>query len=192
MTAAFTEACAAQGLRIAPEEALSLLKRSVGEAADAVCGRHGIDWARLMRDFRAAEARTPAEDIPLLPGMAEALNALHRMGCRHHLVTHRDRRALLALEARDLLPLFTGFVTQEDGFPRKPDPASLLHLAAAHGVDPARACMIGDRPLDTEAGRNAGMLGCLLDPEDRFLDAPCDLRARSAAELPSLLRPEAV
>ena len=36
--------------------------------------------------------------------------------------------------------------------------------------------MVGDRPLDTEAGMAAGVLSVLLDVEDRFPDGKCDIR----------------
>ena len=189
MTRAFSKACAAQGAAVTADEALDMMKLNLGEAVRIVSERFGTDADRLLRDFRAIEAETPAGDLPMMPGMEAALAALHGLGCRHFLVTHRDRGALDALDAKGLLPLFTGFVTHEDGFPRKPDPASLLSLMRRFGVIPAGACMVGDRPLDTEAGKNAGILGCLLDPEGRFADAACDLRARGAAELPGLLRP---
>ncbi len=128
----------------------------------------------------------------MLPGMAETLTVLHGQGCRHFLVTHRDHMAVDILRDRGMGSLFTGWVTQEDGFPRKPDPTSVLHLMRRHGVDPEQACMVGDRPLDVQAGANAGILGCLMDPEDRFPDAPCPLRCRSAAELSDLLRPAVI
>ena len=92
-----------------------------------------------------------------------------------------------ALEAAGLRDCFTGFVTAEDGFPRKPDPTGCRALLERWGINPARAVMIGDRPLDVEAGRAAGTLGCLLDPEHRFDGAEADLRAGSLEELPALL-----
>lgn len=191
MTAAFQEACARQGFRLSGQEALDLLKRSLSEAVETVSSRARLDSARLMVDFRAVEA-VGLPDASLMSGMADALHALADAGCRHYLVTHRDQAALALLRERGLLPLFTGWVTREDGFPRKPDPAALLHLMEKYDVDPERACMIGDRPIDTEAARSAGILGCLFDPEDRFSAAPCHLRARDADRLPALLRPTAI
>lgn len=42
---------------------------------------------------------------------------------------------------------------------RKPNPGMLLRAMAEHGVDPARAVMIGDKPSDMEAARRAGVRG---------------------------------
>ncbi len=190
MTAAFSIACGKLGARVTPAEALRMMKVSLGDALRRTSGAFGFSTHALAEAYRAEEKKTAPRDYPLMPGMEEALRKLHSIGCRHYLVTHRDATALEALDANGLLPLFSAWVTAEDGFPRKPDPASLLHLIRTHGVDPEGACMVGDRPLDIEAAKNAGILGCLLDPDGHFPDTPCDLRAGSAAELPALLCPE--
>ena len=192
MKKAFSKACAIQDADVSEEEALSWMKQSLTDAVQVASERFPIDTAKLLRDFRSLEAEIPLNELPMLPGMEECLKSLSEMGCRHFLVTHRNSKALDALEAKGLLRLFTGWVTQEDGFPRKPDPTSLLHLIKQYNVDPECACMIGDRPLDVRAGQNAGMLSCLLDTEGRFAGEPCDIRAASAEGLAGMLRPDPI
>ena len=48
--------------------------------------------------------------------------------------------------------------------------------------------MVGDRPLDIEAGQAAGTRTCLLDPEERFPQVRCDLRLVRASDLPAWVR----
>ena len=84
---------------------------------------------------------------------------------------------------------FTAAVCPQQGFPRKPAPDMLLHLMERCHLSPDACMMIGDRPLDVQAGRGAGMLTCLVDGENRFPLEPCDLRAPSADRLPELLFP---
>ena len=91
------------------------------------------------------------------------------------------------LDKAGLLLCFSGFVTEEDKLPRKPAPDMLLHLMTKHGLRPAECVMIGDRPLDTEAGMNAGVLSVLLDMEGRFPDGRCSLRIADAKELPDFI-----
>ena len=130
--------------------------------------------------------------MPLMQGIDKTLRSLAKAGCRHYLVTHRDHSALDAINAKNLLHLFTGCVIREDGFPRKPDPACLRYLMKKYKVNPEQACMIGDRPLDVQAGRNAGIMGCLLDPENRFASIDCDLRATDTEKLLQILMPEPI
>lgn len=125
-----------------------------------------------------------------MPGIPQALETLTRAGCRHYLATHRPVEDTMALLAGcGLAQYFEDAVCPQQGFPRKPAPDMLLHLMACHHLPPERCAMIGDRPLDVQAGRKAGMLSCLVDGENRFPDESCDLRAESADRLPELLFP---
>lgn len=187
MTEAFVRMAARAGFAIQPQRALNLMKENLTHALQVVAGENNLDAAALLPMFREEERLTLPRLIRPVPGIPEALRALPG---QHYLVTHRDHDALTYLEQTGLKAYFTDFVVADDGFPRKPQPDSLLHLMRKHGLDAAECIMIGDRPLDTAAGRNAGMLSCLLDEENRFPHDPCELRTNSAHELPSLLCPQ--
>ncbi len=178
------------GIQADPVQVLSLLKASLRRCVEFYAAQAGVSEEEMTAAFRREEKNISPVNAPPLPGIPEALKALKARGARHYLVTHRDALARESLRCQGLAPLFTDMITAEDGFPRKPAPDSLLHLVQRYGLDPARCVMIGDRPLDVEAGWNAGMLGCFLDPEGRFADHPCPLRADHASKLPELLAPE--
>ena len=186
MTDAFVRAAGSMGVNVSRDRALDLLKETLAHAVNVIAGENGLDGTALISAFRQEERMA---EVTVIPGIPEALRALDG---RHYLVTHRDRASLEALRQAGLLDLFDDFVTREDGLPRKPEPDMLLHLMRKHGLNPDECVMIGDRPLDTAAGRRAGMISCLLDVEGRFPDAPCELRATAAGELASLLCPERV
>ena len=178
------------GIRVSEGEAIELMKHSLPHAISILCRGDADMETRLMAAFREEETRMTPADTPLLPGIREAFDALSVPGARHFLVTHNSRRALDTLKAHGLLDFFTDWVTRENAFPRKPDPAAILALMRRHGIQPEEAVMIGDRPLDMEAGSAAGILTCLLDTDGRFADTPCALRASRAGELPALLAPK--
>lgn len=192
MTQCLVDACADKGVTLACDRALDLMKNTLGHAARTVADESGVSCEALMSAYRLRETRVSLRDVMPLPGIPEALRCLREKGGRHYLVTHRDRTALDMLAARGLLDCFEDAVTAECGFARKPAPDSCLHLLRKHDIDPRQAVMIGDRPLDTAAGRAAGMLSCLLDGEGRFADDPCELRVKSAFELPEKLCPDAI
>ena len=190
LTAMLVRACASLGIAEDPAHALALMKNSLGYAIGCIAQQHGLAREALEAAVQAQHEDEQAAHYPLLPGVKQTLEALSSLGGRHYLVTHRGRAALDCLAFNGLDGLFSGAVTREMGFPRKPAPDSILYLMAAHGVEAQTAVMIGDRPLDTQAGSAAGILSCLLDTEGRFPEEACDLRASCAGQLAGLLCPE--
>lgn len=191
MVHAFCRAAERLNITVQPERVLDLMKVRVGHCCRVIAEENDVSREALIRAFQAEEMNLPPEMIRPLPGIPETLQALKARGCRHFAATHREREtAMPYLTSAGLAELFDGGVFGDEGFPRKPAPDMLLHLVKAHQLDPARCMMIGDRPLDMEAGRAAGMLTCLIDVENRFPDAPCDLRVHTAQGLATLLRPD--
>ena len=122
--------------------------------------------AAFVREFYELENTLSFEPVGRpFPGVPELLRKIAARGGRNYLYTHRDRVAYEYLEMYGLSDLFTGGVTAEDGFPHKPAPDALNHLIAAYGMDPRGAVMFGDRLIDIEAGKNAGVRTCLFDPD---------------------------
>ncbi|MDD6050874.1 MAG: HAD-IA family hydrolase, partial [Clostridiales bacterium] len=190
MVRAFVAGAADCGVSCTPERTLALMKNCLRHCCEVIGTENGLSADTLAEAYRRHEQAEMRQGVPPLPGIPEALSAMAQSGIRHYVATHRDMGCRALLEQAGLVHHFSGFVTREDALPRKPAPDMLLHLMARHGLSPDACVMIGDRPLDTEAGLAAGMLGVLLDPEDRFPDGACELRIRSAAELALLFPPE--
>jgi phosphoglycolate phosphatase len=92
------------------------------------------------------------------------LDALKSIGARTALavLTNKPARATaLMLEGLGLRSCFREVVGGDTPWGRKPDPAGLLHLAAAAGVPPQQTLMVGDSPVDLETARRAGTRICL-------------------------------
>ena len=121
------------------------------------------------------------------PGCREALLAVLEGGGFNYLYTHRNRQAVEALERDGMDGLFRDFITSEAGFPHKPAPDALNWLAAQHGLNPNDCVMVGDRPIDTEAGHNAGMAAALFDPDGFYGDLPLQHRFRKLTDIPRTL-----
>ncbi|GEB76592.1 HAD-IA family hydrolase [Sporolactobacillus inulinus] len=94
------------------------------------------------------------------------------------IMTHKSRASLMQiLKHHGLDKYFSAYVTRDDGFPRKPDPASYIYLDEHHGFDLA----VGDRTLDIIPAKKLGKKTCLfqndapgadfyLDRYDQFFD----------------------
>ncbi|MBQ5951805.1 MAG: HAD-IA family hydrolase [Lachnospiraceae bacterium] len=103
--------------------------------------------------------------IGLMPHARETLEALRERGARHFVITHRGSSSHVILKNNGILDLFEDIITAEDGFPRKPDPASLQFLMEKHGLDPAAAVYVGDRIMDVAFANRAGIQSILYVPE---------------------------
>ena len=52
---------------------------------------------------------------------------------------------------------FEDILSVEQGYPRKPDPAMVLAAVETYSMDPSNTFFIGDREMDIQAGRAAGV-----------------------------------
>jgi len=108
--------------------------------------------------------------MEILPGVPEALRALHAEGWLLIVVTNQPdvargtakRADVEAInrhlqEALSIDEFRTCYHDTDDGCDcRKPAPGALLAAAGAHGIDLQRSFMVGDRWRDVEAGVRAG------------------------------------
>ena len=184
MVRCFDHALRQCGVVANEDEILRRIKVSVGSALTYFRQAYSIDPSfDFMAAYSACDHTLPAAAMRPYPGMPELIRQTHELGAHHHLYTHRDQAAFEALEHYQILDRFEGRITSQDPFPKKPAPDALLSLIARGLVDPASACMIGDRDIDVEAAHNAGIDGCLFDPE-RFYEAyDTPLRVHTVPEL---------
>ena len=110
--------------------------------------------SNFRTEYKKKEALGLQEPV-LFEGAKELLEEIQAHGGRHFLVSHRDRQVLTLIEQTGIAPYFTEIVTADEGFPRKPDPASMLFLKEKYGIQDG--LVIGDRPIDIEAGKAAGL-----------------------------------
>ena len=161
------------------EDLLREVKILVSHALNTFGG--GLPQEELMARFQSFHHAIAS--FPLYEGTAQCLKTLQASGVRHYLYTHRSLTARKQLEQDGLWPLFSDFVTSEDGFPLKPAPDALLALARRNGLDVSECAMIGDREIDVQSGYNAGMSGILFDPENFYPDCRAEKHVRSMKEL---------
>jgi phosphoglycolate phosphatase len=126
-------------------------------------------------------------------GVEEMLEALGRRAALAVLTNKPIASTRRLLDGLDLARHFsTDAVLGGDGpFPRKPDPAALLHFAARANTEPAFTLMVGDSAIDWRTARAARARVCLarygfgfgsvpvdqLTPEDHVIAAPLELLA---------------
>lgn len=119
------------------------------------------------------------KDVRAIPGAAEELARARTLGWAAVIVTNQSgigrgyftEEQFLAVQA-ELLRQLGGAIDASYMAPdhpdspshrRKPGPGMLLEAAAEHGLDLSRSWMIGDKALDIECGKNAGVRTILVE-----------------------------
>ncbi|MEQ8492996.1 MAG: phosphoglycolate phosphatase, partial [Gammaproteobacteria bacterium] len=100
----------------------------------------------------------------VFPGVETALRELAAAGWTLAVVTNKPARFTAPLlEATGLARHFAATVSGDTLAHKKPDPAPLLHAAAACGIAITASVMVGDSASDITAARRAGMPAVCVD-----------------------------
>ncbi len=140
-----------------------LIASSVRSVLKEIGAEHGLDPDALWRRVDGLDRERNGE-VPLMEGAAEALERLSEMGVRSFVYTHNSRASLEVLERCGVLKFFEYALTSEAGLPRKPTPDGIEWLVRRFELDKRQTFYIGDRPIDAECARNAGVGFLLFKP----------------------------
>ena len=139
------------------------LRSLAGQLAD---GNHDCaDYASLYRRYREISHERLGR-ITLIPGAAEMLSALQEAGAKHFVYTHRGKSTDGLLERLGLQRFFVEVVTSENGFQPKPSGEGVTYLVEKYGLDRQNTAYVGDRTLDVQCAKDAGVKAILYVPED--------------------------
>lgn len=155
---------------------------TVSHCVSSLAERCGLPEAEIARKADAYYDQIPASDQPPMPGVIEICRYIRSLGGKNLIVTHRGRRSMDDLLAvHNMTDLFSGCITRDDGYPRKPDPAAFLATVKIHQLDLSETINVGDREIDILAGQGAGIFSCLYETGE--VETAADLPVRSYREL---------
>jgi HAD superfamily hydrolase (TIGR01549 family) len=131
------------------EEIMRELKKSFTHAI-----RHFAFTEEQIRESERLGTLLKPEQFLPFPGVEEVLKAAGT----NVIMTHKPRKPLLdILRHYGWERYFADIVAGDDGYPRKPDPASYIYLNGRNKLD----LIIGDRELDILPGKALGIKTCL-------------------------------
>ncbi len=179
------EVLAQEGLTPDPAETY---RRLIETSVKSFLGEQGGDPDRLWERYRALSTARDGE-VRLMRGAAETLRTLADRGVPNFVFTHKGETARQVLDRLGVLTYISGVLSAGDGVPRKPAPDGLNALIARHGLDRRQTFYIGDRPIDMECAKNAGVSGILfLPPSSPAAPTGWETAAVSAlTEIPELI-----
>lgn len=143
---------------------------------------------RAVAWWKAAYDRRGHKKTRVYPGMMETLEELKARGKKVAVFSNKFDGGVKDVMAH-FMPGLMDYELGEGPVPRKPDPAGLLLIADAFGIEPARIAYIGDTAdTDMQVARNAGSfaigvrwgytpLDTLEAKADVMIDRPEDLLA---------------
>jgi phosphoglycolate phosphatase-like HAD superfamily hydrolase len=159
-----------------------LAKISLQHCSKMLAENHHIDFDRLEQAVDFHFAKMQAVDCPPFAGVLEVCKYIHTIGGKNVIVTHRSRRGTdELLVVHNLAGYFSGCITRDDGYARKPDPAAFEAALSAYQLTREVTLTVGDREIDIQAGQAAGMFSCYYGSKANCPEA--DLVIKSYAEL---------
>ena len=143
-----------------PLPTMEQVRAAVGGGLDTAIRRFvpEAELPRAMKIYRAYWNATMLDDVVLLPGARELLEALQARGARLAVLTNK-----LGTSSREIcdhlgLTRYLGAVVgAQDTAWLKPQPELTAHTLALIGGSAAGALMVGDSPFDIDTGHNAGL-----------------------------------
>ncbi|MBN2257911.1 MAG: HAD hydrolase-like protein [Anaerolineaceae bacterium] len=158
ISAAILAALAEQGAMIGREIVTKMAMTSLGNTLPELADRFKLDPEHLSIRFNFFLDGTPLGSQRPFPGVRSLLRRVIRNNGLNLISTHRGQDSLIPLlKYHRINSFFADKLTTSDGYPRKPDPAMFNELIARYHLKRTETLAIGDRDLDLEAGKAAGI-----------------------------------
>ena len=184
---AFRIALARFGKDAPIELVMELAKCSLSHCLATLAAMTDVPEPSLDQEFDRCHAQVQFADQPPFPAVIDVCQYVLSVSGKNVVVTHRGPAGTNGLLcAHGMNHLFSGSITSTDGYPRKPDPAAFLAAVDRFGLDPRETITVGDRGIDVEAGKKAGLFSCLFTSGSPVSQP--DFVFSSYAELLRLLR----
>ena len=162
------------------QEIYQILK---AKSSASVASKYQLDFEEFATIFKNHEKQDQRIPISYL-GTKEMLEKIIQSGKKNYIMTHRTVASTKELlEKEGMLDLFVEIVGTENNFARKPDPEALTYLVEKYQMNPENTVMIGDRTMDVEAGKNAGIKTIFYDIESILEDISADITVNSVKEM---------
>ncbi|MDO4666215.1 MAG: HAD-IA family hydrolase [Streptococcus sp.] len=162
-TLAFVETLRIFGYQAEHDAVYKALKVST----DYAVNRFAPTEKDFLKCYKENEAKRLASPV-LFEGTREILQGILSHGGRNFLISHRDNQVLDILEKAGIDSCFSDVITSANHFKRKPNPESILYLKKKYAIH--SGLVIGDRPIDIEAGQAAGLDTYLFDSMNNLKD----------------------
>lgn len=159
MTRAFKEVINEAGIIMDSEKISELMKISMSHLIEYCKSNYQLN-EQLLTSYSKRRKELELEYMKPFQGVQEVCKSLYLNNKHNYLYTHRGNSAIEFLHKYGMYEYFSGFVTKESNFKRKPDPEAIMYLTKEFNMIKTEALMIGDRDIDLLAAKNAEIDAC--------------------------------
>ncbi|MBO6261935.1 MAG: HAD-IA family hydrolase [Bacilli bacterium] len=107
-------------------------------------------------------------NIKAMKHSIELLDYLKEQGIHSYVFTHRGTSTEPVLRNINMYDYFDEIVTSVQPFKRKPSPEAINYLVEKYHLDKEHTYYVGDRSLDMECAKSAGIKGIMYLPKDGY------------------------
>lgn len=140
-------------------------KRLIGDGPDKCVERalafHNEDlqgFSALKKAYMPLYKKMQNDHTAPFKGLKEVLTKMKQNGAKLYVVTNKpDALSQVVCAAHYGPDFFAGIIGQREGFPVKPNPASLLALMEEKGIPKEGTIYVGDSSVDLDTAANAGL-----------------------------------
>jgi len=104
------------------------------------------------------------KEIRVMAHGIDILEVLTANNVDNYVFTHRGRTTIPVLDHLKMTHYFKDILTSQSGFARKPDPEGLEYLIDRYSLERCHTWYVGDRAIDMQCAKNAGISGILYLP----------------------------
>lgn len=179
----FIQALADYQINAEPKKIYRLLKE---HSSKAVAETYQLDFSEFTERFHQKEAMDQRQPV-VFPEVYDTLKAIIQAGGKNYILTHRTVASTKELLANaGMLEFFEEIVGPEYQFPRKPDPSAINYLVEKYHLPRESTVMVGDRPMDIDAGKSAGIKTCFYDIDYFLSEISADFTIHHMSEILTL------
>jgi phosphoglycolate phosphatase-like HAD superfamily hydrolase len=146
------------GAPVTYDEIMRLVLVTVDHCVNTLTTTYALAADQLEELFDQHYQTITPEDQPPFAGVEAVCEHIRSSGGLNLIVTHRRRAGLDRLLATHrLTAYFTDILSNDDAYPRKPDPAAFNALIEKHQLPRETTLGVGDRDIDVLAAQAAGL-----------------------------------
>ena len=150
------------GKDAASERIEGLARNSLGYCAATLAGEFSLDADAIGEKFNGRYSLIGLDAQPPFRGVKAVCEYICSFGGKNVIVTHRGREGTAQLlAAHNMAGYFAGYLTRDDGYPKKPNPAAFTAIIQIYDLKREETIAVGDRDIDILAGQAAGLRTCL-------------------------------